>query len=50
MQRDILLKTIKDYENEFKKFIGTGEFPTYDLKQMTKEEQLPLRYQFTPIS
>lgn len=32
MQRDILLKTIKDYENEFKKFIGAGEFPTYELQ------------------
>lgn len=41
MQRDILLKTIKDYENEFKKFTGTGEFPTYELQ--TYETRLQLQ-------
>lgn len=32
MQRDILMKTIKDYEDEFKKFIGANEFPVYELQ------------------
>ena len=32
MPRDILMKTIKDYEDEFKKFIGANEFPAYELQ------------------
>lgn len=32
MQRDVLMKIIKDYEDEFKKFIGVNEFPAYELQ------------------